>query len=189
MSEEVFSRSLIAGAGEHKIMTEVLPHRPSQLLDTLCELDFRMAVTVPDGWLGQLLVQIENHVDMQLIRATHEEEALAIACGARIGGARTVLLVQNVGIMTMGAGMVSLAMRYQIPLLILASFRGAPSDPVFYHIPKGRVTLPVLRAMGLHHAVVHPDAPIDSQLKEAATYAEEASQPFVLLMGREDVQW
>jgi len=77
MSEEVFSRSLIAGAGEHKIMTEVLPHRPSQLLDTLCELDFRMAVTVPDGWLGQLLVQIENHVDMQLIRATHEEEALA----------------------------------------------------------------------------------------------------------------
>ena len=30
---------------------------------------------------------------------------------------------------------------------------------------------------------------IDIQLKEAATYAEEASQPFVLLMGREDVQW
>jgi sulfopyruvate decarboxylase subunit alpha len=37
--------------------------------------------------------------------------------------------------------------------------------------------------------VVRPDAPIDSQVKEAATYAEEASQPFVLLMGREDVQW
>ena len=80
-------------------------------------------------------------------------------------------------------------MRYQIPLLILASFRGSPRDPVFYHIPKGRVTLPVLEAMGLHHAVVRPDAPIDSQVKEAATYAEEASQPFVLLMGREDVQW
>ena len=51
------------------------------------------------------------------------------------------------------------------------------------------MTLPVLRAMGLHHAVVRPDTPIDIQLTEAATYAEEASQPFVLLMGREDVQW
>ena len=106
MSEGAFSRPLVAGASVQKMMTEVLPHRPSQLLDTLGELDFQMAVTVPDGWLGQLLVQIENHVDMQLIRATHEEEALAIACGARIGGARTVLLVQNVGIITMGAGMV-----------------------------------------------------------------------------------
>ena len=87
MSEGAFSRPLVAGAGVQKMMTEGLPHRPSQLLDTLGELDFQMAVTVPDGWLGQLLVQIENHVDMQLIRATHEEEALAIACGARIGGA------------------------------------------------------------------------------------------------------
>ena len=31
---------------------------------------------------------------MRLVRATHEEEALAIACGIRLGGVRTALLVQ-----------------------------------------------------------------------------------------------
>ncbi len=170
-------------------MTDSHEHRPSQILATLRTLDFRAAVTVPDGWLGQLLVEIENEPSMHLIRATHEEEALAIACGARIGGARTVLLVQNVGILTMGAGMVSLAMRYQVPLLILASFRGTPQDPVFYHIPKGRVTLPVLGAMGLQHAVIRAEASISQQIEQAAAYTEEASLPFVLLMGREDVQW
>ena len=52
---------------------------------------------------------------MSLIRSTHEEEALAIACGARLGGVRTVLMIQNVGLLTIGAGMVSLAQRYQFP--------------------------------------------------------------------------
>ena len=79
-------------------------HRPSELLATLKEQGFRVAVSVPDSWLGQLLVEIENDPDMTLIRATHEEEALAIACGSRLGGVRTVMLIQNVGLTTMGAG-------------------------------------------------------------------------------------
>ena len=84
-------------------------HRPRQLLATLKQLEFKVAVSVPDSWLGQLLVEIDHEPGMTLIRATHEEEALAIACGARLGGARTVMLIQNVGLTTMGAGMVALA--------------------------------------------------------------------------------
>jgi sulfopyruvate decarboxylase subunit alpha len=38
---------------------------------------------------------------MRLVRATHEEEALAIACGIRLGGIRTALLVQNAGVLSM----------------------------------------------------------------------------------------
>ena len=126
---------------------------------------------------------------MSLVRATHEEEALAISCGARLGGARTALVIQNVGLLSMGAGMVCLAQRYQFPLLILASYRGTPDDPVFYHVPKGRATEPVLRGLGLGYAVADRDRPIGPQVESAATYAEEASSPFVLLLGREDVQW
>ncbi len=59
-------------------------HRPGQLLATLKQLEFKVAVSVPDSWLGQLLVEIDREPGMTLIRATHEEEALAIACGARL---------------------------------------------------------------------------------------------------------
>ena len=123
-------------------------HRPSELLDTLKRLGFGMAVAVPDSWLGEILVRIEQEPSMRLVRATHEEEALAIACGARLGGVRTVLFVQNAGLLSMGAGMVCLAQRYQFPLLILVSYRGTADDPVFYHIPKARVTEPVLKGLG-----------------------------------------
>ena len=66
---------------------------------------------------------------MRLVRATHEEEALAIACGARLGGVRTALFVQNAGLLSMGAGMVALAQRYQFPLLMLVSYRGTSRIP------------------------------------------------------------
>jgi sulfopyruvate decarboxylase subunit alpha len=166
-----------------------VPHRPSELLETLRGLGVELAVTVPDGWLGEFLIRIEQEPAMTLIRATHEEEALAIACGARLGGRRTALIIQNVGLLTSGAGMVSLAQRYQFPLLILASYRGTPEDAIYYHIPKGRVTEPVLRGLGLPYAVTDPDRPIAAQVEQAATYAEESSAPFVLLLARGDVKW
>lgn len=164
-------------------------HRPSEALAALKKVGVRVAVCVPDSWLGGIMDQIDRDPDMLLIRATQEEEALSISCGARLGGARTVLLIQNVGLLTMGAGMVSLAMRYQFPILILASYRGSPRDPVFYHIPKGRVTEPVLQGFGLRYAVANPLEPLGTQVERAAAYAEEASSPFVLLLSREDIRW
>jgi sulfopyruvate decarboxylase subunit alpha len=164
-------------------------HRPSEILDTLKRLGFGAVVSVPDSWLGEILIRIEQEPEMILVRATHEEEALAIACGFRLGGVRTALLVQNAGVLSMGAGMVSLAQRYQFPLLMLVSYRGTPDDPVFYHLPKGRATEPVFRGIGLSHARSDRHRPIGPQIEEAATFAEEASSPFALLLSREDIQW
>jgi sulfopyruvate decarboxylase subunit alpha len=164
-------------------------HRPSEVLNALKRLGFGAVVSVPDGWLGEMLVRVEQEPSMRLVRATHEEEALAIACGLRLGGVRTALLVQNAGVLSMGAGMVSLAQRYQFPLLMLVSYRGTPEDPVFYHVPKGRVTEPVLRGIGLSHACVDSHRPIGPQVERAATFAEEASCPFALLLSRGDIQW
>src|SRR3984893_4898126 len=164
-------------------------HRPSEILDTLKRLGFRVAIAVPDSWLGEILVRIEQEPTLRLVRGAHEEEAPAIACGARLGGLRAAMLVQNAGLLSMGAGMVSLAQRYQFPLLMLVSYRGTAGDPVFYHIPKGRATEPVLRGIGLNYAVVDRHRPIGPQVEHAATYAEEASCPFALLLAREDIQW
>jgi sulfopyruvate decarboxylase subunit alpha len=164
-------------------------HRPSELLDILRRLRFGVAVAVPDSWLGEILVRIEQEKIMRLVRATHEEEALAIACGARLGGVRTALFVQNAGLLSTGAGMVTLAQRYQFPLLMLVSYRGTPDDPVFYHVGKGRATEPVLKGLGVAYSRADRNRPIGPQVEAAATYAEEAASPFALLLSREDIQW
>jgi sulfopyruvate decarboxylase subunit alpha len=170
-------------------VTVAASHRPSEALAALKKVGVRVAVCVPDSWLGGILERIERDAEMTLIRATQEEETLAIACRVRLGGARPVLLIQNAGLLTMGAGMVSLAMRYQFPILILASYRGSPRDPIFYHIPKGRVTEPVLQGFGMRYAVASKSEAIGPQVERAAAFAEEASSPFVLLLSREDIRW
>ena len=70
-------------------------HRPSAILDTLKRLGFGAAVAVPDGWLGEMLLRVEQEPSIRLVRATHEEEALAIACGARLGGLKYRPLVSQ----------------------------------------------------------------------------------------------
>jgi sulfopyruvate decarboxylase subunit alpha len=158
-------------------------------LSALKKVGVRLAVGVPDTWIGGILDQIERDPDMTLIRATHEEEALAIACGSRLGGTRTALIIQNVGLLTMGSGLVALAMRYQFPILILAAYRGSGRDPVYYHVAKGHVTEPVLRGFGLPYVITNPLQPIGPQIEDAAAWAEEASTPFVLLLSKEDIKW
>jgi sulfopyruvate decarboxylase subunit alpha len=81
----------------------------------------------------------------------------------------------------------SRAQGYQFPLLMLVSYRGTPDDPVFYHVPKGRVT--VFRGIGLSNACSDRHRPIGTQVEQAATYAEEASCSSALLLSREDLQW
>ena len=183
----------IAAGGMSSLMdtpgVHAASHRPSEILATLKRLGFGVAVAVPDGWLGEILVRIEREPAMRLIRATHEEEALAIACGARLGGARTVMFVQNAGLLSMGTGMVCLAQRYQFPLLLLVSYRGTPDDPIYYHVHKGRVTEPVLKGLGVTYSRADRNRPVGPQVEAAATYAEEASSPCALLLSREDVQW
>ena len=63
------------------LATQADAHRPSDVLNTMKRLGFGAVVSVPDGWLGKILVRIEHEPTMRLVRATHEEEALAIACG------------------------------------------------------------------------------------------------------------
>jgi sulfopyruvate decarboxylase subunit alpha len=72
---------------------------------------------------------------------------------------------------------------------MLVSYRGTPDDPVFYHVPKARATEPVATGLGLAYTRADRNRPIGPQVEAAATYAEEASSPFALLLSREDIQW
>ena len=90
---------------------------------------------------------------------------------------------------TVEKGVGARAERDQSALLSTVSQRCTVEDPVSYPAPKGRVTEPVFKGIGLTYARTDPHRPIGPQVEQAATYAEEASCPFALLLSREDVQW
>jgi len=78
----------------------------------------QLAVYVPDRVLTPLIRALHEDNDLTAFAATREEEALGILTGAWTGGLRGVLLMQTSGFATLPNVLASLAVPYQIPLLM-----------------------------------------------------------------------
>lgn len=139
--------------------------------------------TLPDAWLGDLIGEIETDPAMTLIRLTREDEGLGICAGAYLGGRRAALLAQNAGLLLSTNVLAGLAFHHQIPALLMIANRGGPEDNQYYHAYKGRVTEPVLAAMGIpYHHVRGPEdfRLIDGAWQQSMLYR----MPVVLLLSR-----
>ena len=106
----------------------------------------RLIAALPENWLGELLRLAENDPEMMLVRVAKEEECIGIAAGAHLAGVRAALLMQNHGFLQTTNAIVSLALLYRIPLLLLISDRGHLGERDPWQIEGGRFTRRVLDA-------------------------------------------
>jgi len=139
--------------------------------------------TLPDAWLGGLIGELDADPEMTLIRVTREDEGLGICAGAFLGGRPAALLAQNAGLLLSTNVVAGLAFHHQVPALLLIAQRGDAGDNQYYHAYKGRVTEPVLSAIGVpHHRVEGPE---DFHLfEEAWMQSRMCRMPVVLLLTR-----
>jgi sulfopyruvate decarboxylase subunit beta len=84
----------------------------------------RIASALPETWLVHLIRMAEEDPEMTLVRLAKEEEGVGISMGAHFAGVRSALLMQNHGFLQSINGIVSGAMLYKVPLLLLISDRG-----------------------------------------------------------------
>ncbi len=143
--------------------------------------------TVPDTWIGWLMEEVRRSARLRVVDVAREEEAVAVACGAALGGARAAVVIQNAGLLNCGAVMGSLVQLYRIPCFLLVSSRGDERDPVYYHVPKGRATAPTLDAWGIRWARAAGPARIGEQVRQGIVWTEEALAPLALLFSAEDL--
>src|ERR1043166_9017634 len=97
----------------------------SQLIyDSLKGIGVRLVSALPETWLVHLIRLAEDDPEMILVRLAKEEEGVGGSFGAHLAGMRSALLMQNHGFLQAVNGIVSGAMLYRIPLLMLVSDRG-----------------------------------------------------------------
>lgn len=147
-----------------------------------------LVATLPDSWIGPLVEEMRRSPVLRVVDVAREEEAVALACGARLAGTRAAVAIQNAGVLNCGTAIASIAQLYRIPCFMLVSFRGDERDPVFFHVQKARVTEPTLDAWGVRHARAAGPARIRAQIEGAIRWTEEARAPFALLFSLEDLQ-
>ena len=146
-----------------------------------------LAPTVPDLWIGTLMEGLRRSAKVRVVDVAREEEAVAIACGAALCGARAAVVIQNAGLLNCGAVVGSLVQLYRIPCFFLISYRGDERDPTYYHVPKGRATIPTLDAWSIQWTRAQGPARIGAQIEQGITWAETARAPFALLFSVEDL--
>jgi sulfopyruvate decarboxylase subunit alpha len=145
----------------------------------------RFLSALPETWLVYLLQLAEDDPEMTLVEVAKEEEAIGIAAGAHFAGTPNALLMQNHGLLASVNGIVSLALLYRIPLLMLVAHRGHWGEPYPWHTQGGIVTEPVLRALGLPFEYARDPARVGQQIRDARTLAEASLSPVALLLTRD----
>lgn len=118
-----------------------------QLYQTLKQHNVRQVSMVPDAGHATLIRLCEADPELKLVRLTTEEEGVALAVGAWIGGDKSVLLMQSSGVGNC-INMLSMLTVCQVPLPMFITMRGDWGEFNPWQVPMGRATQNVLEQMG-----------------------------------------
>src|SRR4030088_573705 len=158
------------------------------VLQTLKRNDIRLVPSVPDRVLTTLIKNIHADPFFTTFPTAREEEAVGIVAGAWMGGLKGAVLMQTSGFATLANVLASLAIPYQIPLIMLVSERGTLGEFNYGQSLVCRTMRPVLNSLAMeHHTATRLDEfefIVDRSIKQAiATQAPGAPVPSPLLTG------
>lgn len=122
----------------------VNPDWPDRLFATLKRAGIRQVGYVPDAGHARLIDRCRADAQIRDVVLTTEEEGVALAAGAWLGGERSALLMQSSGVGNC-INMLSLARTCRFPLLMLVTMRGEWEEFNPWQMPMGSIVEPVLK--------------------------------------------
>ena len=117
---------------------------PDRLFETLKGGGVRQVGYVPDAGHARLIDRCRADSEIRDVALTTEEEGVALAAGAWLGGERAALLMQSSGVGNC-INMFSLARTCRFPLLMLITMRGEWEEFNPWQVPMGSIVDPVLK--------------------------------------------
>jgi sulfopyruvate decarboxylase alpha subunit len=143
------------------------------VLQTLKRNDIRLVPYVPDRVLTSLIKNIHADPFFTCFPTAREEEAVGIVSGAWMAGLKGAVLMQTSGFATLANVLASLAIPYQIPLIMFVSERGTLGEFNWGQSMVCRTMRPVLDSLAMeHHTCTRLDEfefIVDRSIKQAIT--------------------
>lgn len=149
----------------------------------------RYVTHVPDTPLGHLLRLMEPDPAFDVTAATREEEAVGIAAGIALGGGRAMAMMQTSGLGNALNALASVAVPYQVPMLLIISQRGEAGEWNVAQVPGGRLVRPALDALGIQHFTLAGDPEVDRTVRAAADLAFGTRFPAALILSKLLTGW
>jgi len=138
---------------------------------------------VPDAGHARLIELAHADADMHAVVLTTEEEGVALAAGAWLGGQRAVLLMQSSGVGNC-INMLSLPVNCRMPFLTLVTMRGEWGEFNPWQVPMGSATPAVLTAAGVHVRRADSADDVAEIVAASAALAFDSAVPVAVLLSQ-----
>jgi sulfopyruvate decarboxylase alpha subunit len=146
---------------------------------SLQDVGFNFFTGVPDTIVGGIIAALEeNRLYTPSVR---EDEAVALAAGAFLGGKVPVVLMQNSGLGNALNVLMSLHLIYQIPCLLLVSWRGFEGKDAPEHLVMGQTMPQILETIRVPYRVISEPTIIEDLKWTAQTFMSQRI-PVALLL-------
>jgi sulfopyruvate decarboxylase subunit alpha len=132
-----------------------MPIPAAKFVDRLQEVGFDFFTGVPDSILAGALAGLMER--RAYVPAVREDEAIAMAAGAFMGGKTPVVLLQNSGLGTSLNTLISLNLIYLQPCLLVISWRGHNGKDAPEHLVMGQVMTQLLDLVRIPHRSLGAD--------------------------------
>lgn len=150
-----------------------------KVVDILKQNRIDIAATLPCDRIKGLLLLIARNI--RTIPLTREENGIGICAGVYLGGGRPVMVIQSTGIGNMLNALCSLNLTYDIPIPVIASWRGVYKEAIEAQWQLGRRLPEILAASGIKFTIIESIKEID-KLDEAIKESFNNSHPHVILV-------
>ena len=148
----------------------------------ISQAGFTHVVWIPDSFVGPWESALVNKPGLKLIRACREGEAIAIAAGLMLGGAKPVVSIQCTGLFEAGDALRNVVHDLRLPLKLIVgvrSYRAHVAGKTADNCPA--FTEPILNAWKLPYTLL--GEPDDSGFATAVCELAASTSARALLLG------
>ncbi len=161
--------------------------RAENFIAALERAGFGLISGVPCSYLTALINTAIAAEGTRYVGSANEGDALAVACGADLGGVRGVTIFQNSGLGNAVNPFTSLTASFRIPVLIVCSWRGQPGGAADepQHDMMGRITPGLFEMMDIPwEAFPAEESALDAAIGRAVTHMDRNRTPYALIVSK-----
>ena len=153
------------------------------IFTTLKQGGIQQVAYVPDAGHAHVIRRVQADPDMRDIVLTTEEEGVALAAGAWLGGQRAALLMQSSGVGNC-VNMFSLLRSCRFPFLTLVTMRGEYAEFNPWQTPMSKATQGAMELMGIRVQRADRAEEVEDTVEAALESAFVAGESMAVLLSQ-----
>jgi sulfopyruvate decarboxylase TPP-binding subunit len=147
----------------------------------------RLVLGLPDSLLKSVHRALAGDPALRYVAVTNEGEMPGIAAGAYLGGARSVMVMENSGIRQACEPLARFALTHQVPMVVVMPYRGDLGERQWWGHSHAQTMTPLLDALRIPYWFVSKLPEMRPALPAAWDHAESSQLPVALILRDECV--